>query len=83
MCLLTADLSLQAAQQVVNSDPANALQLLTDISQNFPTVSRALIKTAVSSDLKKEIKRNQEVGKGHVLSPPPSSSLHGQPPSVF
>ena len=59
--LSCTDLSLQAGQQVMNADPANALQLLTDISQNFPTVARNLIKTAVSADMKKEIKQNQGV----------------------
>ena len=34
------DLSLQAAQKVKDADPNDALKILTDISQNFPTVAR-------------------------------------------
>ncbi|KAK7477135.1 hypothetical protein BaRGS_00031621 [Batillaria attramentaria] len=38
-----------------------ALQHLVDISQNFPGVVRTLIKTPVSQELKKEIRKNQEI----------------------
>jgi UDP-glucose:glycoprotein glucosyltransferase len=62
MIFLVSDLSLQAAQQVLNADPKDALQMLIDVSQNFPTVTGALIKTTVSQDFRSEIKRNQEVG---------------------
>ncbi|KAL8598827.1 hypothetical protein ACOMHN_015406 [Nucella lapillus] len=55
------DLSLQAAYKVLSASPSNALQFLTDISQNFPTVSGNLIKTTVPSEVKKEIKQNQGV----------------------
>lgn len=59
------DLSLQAAQKVLSVDLANALQLLTDISQNFPTVSRNLIRTNVLSEMRKEIKQNQAMFERH------------------
>ncbi|KAK7090839.1 UDP-glucose:glycoprotein glucosyltransferase 1-like isoform X2 [Littorina saxatilis] len=70
------DLSLQAAQQALNSDPTSALQMLTDISQNFPTVTKALFKMSVSPDMRKEMKRNQELFDRHHQIPPGESALY-------
>lgn len=58
---MLTDLSLQAAQRVLSSSPADALQILTDISQNFPTLAQSLVKTVVPVELKEEIRQNQEV----------------------
>ena len=55
------DLSFQAAQRVVSSPKEEAMKVLRDISQNFPLQARSLHKTTVSSDLRKEIKKNQKV----------------------
>ena len=55
------DLSFQAAQRVVSSQKEEAMKVLRDISQNFPLQARSLVKTSVSSDLRKEIKKNQKV----------------------
>ena len=65
-CLLcvynfNTDLSFQAAQRVVSSPKEEAMKVLRDISQNFPLQARSLVKTSVSSDLRKEIKKNQKV----------------------
>ena len=55
------DLSFQAAQRVVSSPKEEAMKVLRDISQNFPSQARSLVKTTVSPDLRKEIKKNQKV----------------------
>ncbi|ESP03274.1 hypothetical protein LOTGIDRAFT_137613 [Lottia gigantea] len=59
------DLSLQAAERILSSDNKESLSVLTDISQNFPTQARSLVGTSVSSELKKEISKNQEVFERH------------------
>lgn len=55
----TQDLSLQAAQRVLEADPADALTVLEDLSQNFPMRARSLSKVQVKSDLKKVWKRQR------------------------
>ncbi|CAH1780753.1 unnamed protein product [Owenia fusiformis] len=55
------DLSFQAAQKVLSSPSADALRVLTDISQNFPTQARSLVSIPVDGKVKKEIKKNQEL----------------------
>ncbi|KAJ7328106.1 UDP-glucose:glycoprotein glucosyltransferase 1 [Desmophyllum pertusum] len=54
------DLSFQAAQRVMSSDPQRALKLLRDISQNFPMQTRSLVKTKVKEEMRKEIQLNQK-----------------------
>lgn len=56
-----ADLSYQAAQRIMDADPAEKLSLLTDLSQNFPIRSRALVQTRVKQTLRDEIAANQAV----------------------
>ncbi|XP_054159379.1 UDP-glucose:glycoprotein glucosyltransferase 1-like [Oppia nitens] len=55
------EISLQATKKLLTTDKTNALNLLRDISQNFPTEARSLIKIKVDSDLRKEIERNQQM----------------------
>ncbi|XP_060561389.1 UDP-glucose:glycoprotein glucosyltransferase 1-like, partial [Ruditapes philippinarum] len=54
------DLSLQAAQKIISADPNNALQVLKEISQNFPTMARSLVKVSVDDKMKNEIEKNQQ-----------------------
>ncbi|XP_052784039.1 UDP-glucose:glycoprotein glucosyltransferase 1-like isoform X2 [Mya arenaria] len=54
------DLSLQAAQLVISAEQENALETLTDVSQNFPSMAKLLLKTSVNSDMKREIEKNQQ-----------------------
>ncbi|XP_005100215.1 UDP-glucose:glycoprotein glucosyltransferase 1 [Aplysia californica] len=67
------DLSYQASQRIVSAPPNDALQFLQDISQNFPTLARSLVRTAVSTEFKREVKKNKEkfefqnVGAGESL----------------
>ncbi len=35
--------------------------MLRDVSQNFPLQARALVRTTVSADVRREIQRNQKV----------------------
>ena len=63
------DLGLQASQRVAQaSDP---LRLLTDISQNFPTVAASLSRLPVNASLASEVRSNQ-----HSLPA-------GQPPTML
>ena len=51
------DLGIQATQRIAQaSDP---LRLLTDISQNFPTLASSLSRLPVNSGLAEEVKANQ------------------------
>ena len=52
------DLGLQASQRIAQaSDP---LRLLTDISQNFPTLAASLSRLPVNASLAAEVKSNQQ-----------------------
>nr|XP_054771675.1 UDP-glucose:glycoprotein glucosyltransferase 1-like [Lytechinus pictus] len=60
------DIAYQAAQRVLSTPSENALQVLTDISQNFPLLARSLIRTQVKNEVQKEIKENQKLfGMNH------------------
>lgn len=51
------DLGLQASQRIVQaSDP---LRLLTDISQNFPTLAASLSRLPTNTSLAAEVRSNQ------------------------
>ena len=60
-CFPPTDLSVQAAQLVLNADSTDALQVLTNVSQNFPTMASTLTRMTVSPDIMNEIRKNQEV----------------------
>ncbi|GFO47457.1 UDP-glucose:glycoprotein glucosyltransferase 1 [Plakobranchus ocellatus] len=53
------DLSYQAGQKVVSAPTEDALQYLRDISQNFPTQARTLLKETLTPEFKKEVHKNQ------------------------
>ncbi|XP_064638451.1 UDP-glucose:glycoprotein glucosyltransferase 1-like isoform X2 [Lineus longissimus] len=55
------DLSFQAAQRVVSAAPKESLRVLRDISQNFPTQTRFLVKTTVKEEMRTEIQQNQRI----------------------
>lgn len=54
------DLSFQAAQRVVSSDPKSALKVLRDLSQNAPQLARSLVRTKVKKELRQEVLNNQK-----------------------
>jgi len=61
--LLIVDLSFQAAQKAVGSgdNPTSQLEVLKDISQNFPSLTSSLAKVQVTSDFRKSVKSSQRV----------------------
>ncbi|CAG9768969.1 unnamed protein product [Ceutorhynchus assimilis] len=55
------ELSLQAAERIMNAPKDEALKVFTNIAQNFPMQAKALVKTVVSPELKKEMKINSDI----------------------
>ncbi|XP_075794463.1 UDP-glucose:glycoprotein glucosyltransferase 1 isoform X2 [Pelodiscus sinensis] len=58
------DLSFQTAARILAAPTVDALIVMKDLSQNFPTKARAITKTVVSSELRAEIEENQKYFKG-------------------
>ncbi|EMP42619.1 UDP-glucose:glycoprotein glucosyltransferase 1 [Chelonia mydas] len=58
------DLSFQTAARILAAPTVDALTVMKDLSQNFPTKARAITKTVVSSELRSEIEENQKYFKG-------------------
>ncbi|KAF4089528.1 hypothetical protein AMELA_G00068190 [Ameiurus melas] len=69
------DLSFQTAARILAAPPVDALNVMKDLSQNFPTKARSLTKTAVSSAIRKEIEENQKYFKGSLGLQPGDSAL--------
>ncbi|XP_023247074.1 UDP-glucose:glycoprotein glucosyltransferase [Copidosoma floridanum] len=55
------ELSHQAAYKIISSLPSEVINVLTEISQNFPMQAKSLLKLKISDEMKKEIKLNQDV----------------------
>ncbi|XP_077554205.1 UDP-glucose-glycoprotein glucosyltransferase isoform X3 [Haemaphysalis longicornis] len=55
------ELSLQAAQKILLSPPEDALRIMRDTAQNFPSQARSLVNIAVDPALKKEVEHNQQL----------------------
>ncbi|RWS27572.1 UDP-glucose:glycoprotein glucosyltransferase 1-like protein [Leptotrombidium deliense] len=60
------ELSLQVAKKIVSSPKEEQLQLLQDISQNFPSFAKSLINVIVDNRLKTEVERNQMLFMQHL-----------------
>ncbi|KAL7990729.1 hypothetical protein Chor_014159 [Crotalus horridus] len=58
------DLSFQTAARILAAPTVDALTVMKDLSQNFPTKARAITKTVVPSELRSEIEENQKYFKG-------------------
>ncbi|XP_034430786.1 UDP-glucose:glycoprotein glucosyltransferase 2 isoform X2 [Hippoglossus hippoglossus] len=54
------DLSFQAADRIMSVPKYDALKLLRDLSQNFPSKARSLTRVAVKQEMRKEIEENQK-----------------------
>ncbi|XP_056244975.1 UDP-glucose:glycoprotein glucosyltransferase 2 isoform X2 [Seriola aureovittata] len=54
------DLSFQAAARIMAVPKFDALKLMRDISQNFPSKARSLTRVAVKQEMRKEIEENQK-----------------------
>ncbi|KAK6034490.1 hypothetical protein COOONC_28017 [Cooperia oncophora] len=54
----------QAAQRIINEQGENALEVLAQLSQDFPRHARSLSRQVVLKEVRKEIENNQ---KDHLL----------------
>ncbi|XP_035859845.1 UDP-glucose:glycoprotein glucosyltransferase 2 isoform X2 [Sander lucioperca] len=54
------DLSVQAAARIMSVPKFDALKLMQDLSQNFPSKARSLTRVAVKQEMRKEIEENQK-----------------------
>ncbi|XP_036427441.1 UDP-glucose:glycoprotein glucosyltransferase 2 isoform X2 [Colossoma macropomum] len=54
------DLSFQAAARIMSVPKFDALKLMRDLSQNFPSRARSLTRVAVNQEMRKEIEENQK-----------------------
>ncbi|XP_040913120.1 UDP-glucose:glycoprotein glucosyltransferase 2 isoform X1 [Toxotes jaculatrix] len=54
------DLSFQAAARIMSMPKFDALKLMRDLSQNFPSKARSLTRVAVKQEMRKEIEENQK-----------------------
>ncbi|KAK0098278.1 hypothetical protein PV326_009913 [Microctonus aethiopoides] len=69
------ELSHQAAERIMKSPSSEALKVFTEIAQNFPMQAKSLIRTKVSSEMKKEMKLNQEIFFGNLHIQPSDTAL--------
>ncbi|XP_076640007.1 UDP-glucose-glycoprotein glucosyltransferase [Colletes latitarsis] len=69
------ELSHQAAERIMNSPTNDAINVLIDISQNFPMQAKFLIRTKVNSDMKKEMKLNQMIFAASLNIQPTDTAL--------
>ncbi|XP_068608113.1 UDP-glucose:glycoprotein glucosyltransferase 1 [Brachionichthys hirsutus] len=69
------DLSFQTAARILSAPPVDALNVMKDLSQNFPTKALSITKTVVNSELRKEIVENQKFFKGTLGLQPGDSAL--------
>uniref|UniRef100_A0A674F4Y4 UDP-glucose ceramide glucosyltransferase-like 1 n=1 Tax=Salmo trutta TaxID=8032 RepID=A0A674F4Y4_SALTR len=56
------DLSFQAAARIMSVPTFDALKLMRDLSQNFPSKARSLTRVSVNQEMRREIEENQKVG---------------------
>ncbi|KAK9738964.1 Thioredoxin-like domain [Popillia japonica] len=69
------ELSLQAAERIMNAPKDEALKVFTNIAQNFPLQAKALVKTVVSEDMKDEMKRNSDIFSSNLNLQPSDTAL--------
>ncbi|XP_055013618.1 UDP-glucose:glycoprotein glucosyltransferase 1 [Boleophthalmus pectinirostris] len=69
------DLSFQTAARILAAPAVDALNVMKDLSQNFPTKARSITKTVVSAEIRKEIGENQKFFKGNLGLQPGDSAL--------
>ncbi|XP_069563366.1 UDP-glucose:glycoprotein glucosyltransferase 1 isoform X1 [Brachyistius frenatus] len=69
------DLSFQTAARILAAPAVDALSVMKDLSQNFPTKARSITKTVVNSEIRREIGENQKFFKGTLGLQPGESAL--------
>jgi UDP-glucose:glycoprotein glucosyltransferase len=70
------DLSLQAAQQILEAEPSDALHVLEDLAQNFPLRARLLSKIRVKKDLAKIFKAQRQILESSMNMEPGVGALY-------
>ncbi|XP_059506997.1 UDP-glucose:glycoprotein glucosyltransferase 1 isoform X2 [Stegostoma tigrinum] len=69
------DLSFQAAARILAAPTDDALMVMRDLSQNFPTKARSITRTVVNSDMRREIEEHQQTFKETFGLHPGDSAL--------
>uniref|UniRef100_A0A3Q3WAW8 Uncharacterized protein n=1 Tax=Mola mola TaxID=94237 RepID=A0A3Q3WAW8_MOLML len=69
------DLSFQTAARILAASSIDALNVMRDLSQNFPTKAMSITKTVVNSEIRTEINENQKFFKGTLGLQPGDSAL--------
>nr|XP_022912908.1 UDP-glucose:glycoprotein glucosyltransferase [Onthophagus taurus] len=69
------ELSLQAAERIMNAPKEEALKVFTNIAQNFPMQAKGLVKTIVNEKLKDEMRKNSELFSSHLNLQPSDTAL--------
>ncbi|XP_067851613.1 UDP-glucose:glycoprotein glucosyltransferase 1 isoform X2 [Heptranchias perlo] len=69
------DLSFQTAARILAAPTVDALTVMRDLSQNFPTKARSITRTVVNSDMRKEVEENQRYFKETLGLHPGDSAL--------
>ncbi|CAH0557003.1 unnamed protein product [Brassicogethes aeneus] len=69
------ELSLQASERIMKAPKEEALNVFTNIAQNFPMQAKGLVKTVVSQDLKKEMKKNSDIFASTLNLQPSDTAL--------
>uniref|UniRef100_UPI0037E97DDD UDP-glucose:glycoprotein glucosyltransferase 1 n=1 Tax=Semicossyphus pulcher TaxID=241346 RepID=UPI0037E97DDD len=69
------DLSFQTAARILAAPAVDALNVMKDLSQNFPTKARSITRTVVNSEIRREIGENQKIFKGTLGLQPGDSAL--------
>lgn len=69
------ELSLQAAERIMNAPKDESLKVLTNIAQNFPMQAKSLVQTVVNPDMKKEMKINSDIFASTLNLQPSDTAL--------
>lgn len=69
------DLSYQTAARILSAPNSEALMVMKDLSQNFPTKARGLSRTVVNQELRMEVEENQKFFKSTLGLHPGDSAL--------
>ncbi|XP_066143458.1 UDP-glucose:glycoprotein glucosyltransferase [Euwallacea fornicatus] len=69
------ELSLQAAERIMNAPKEEALKIFTNIAQNFPMQAKGLVKTVVNPEMKREMKMNQDIFTSTLNLQPADTAL--------
>ncbi|XP_020390116.1 UDP-glucose:glycoprotein glucosyltransferase 1 isoform X4 [Rhincodon typus] len=69
------DLSFQAAARILAAPTDDALMVMRDLSQNFPTKARSITRTVVNSAMRREIEEHQQTFKETFGLHPGDSAL--------